>query len=73
LYERFEALLKDRDITAYRVSKDTGIPASTFTDWKNGRSAPKIDKLLKLADYLGVPLAYLASGRTDAEEEKQED
>lgn len=31
---------------------------STFTDWSNGRSAPKIEKLMKLAEYFGVNLEY---------------
>ena len=46
-YERFENLLKMNNTTVYRVSKATGIPGSTFTDWKNGRSSPKSDKLRK--------------------------
>lgn len=34
MYEIFEKLLNERGITAYRVSKDTGIPTSSLTDWK---------------------------------------
>ncbi|SCI17942.1 Uncharacterised protein [uncultured Ruminococcus sp.] len=34
MYEIFEKLLKERGITAYRVSKDTGISTATLTDWK---------------------------------------
>lgn len=60
VYEKFAALLQQREITAYRVSKDTGIPANTFTDWKNGRSKPKFDKLLILAKYFDVPVEYFA-------------
>lgn len=60
MYEKFAALLKQREITAYRVSKDTGIPANTFTDWKTGRSKPKFDKLLILAKYFDVPVEYFA-------------
>ena len=59
LYEKFEALIKDRGITPYRVSKDTGIPTSTLSDWKNGRSYPKADKLKILADYFGVDIKDL--------------
>ena len=49
-----------KNVTAYRVSKETGIPANTFTDWKNGRSKPKFDKLLILAKYFNVPVEYFA-------------
>ena len=42
--------------SVYRVAKATGIPNSTFTDWKNGRSCPKADKLIKIADFFGLSL-----------------
>ena len=31
---------------------------TTFTDWKTGRSEPKIDKLKKIAYYFGVPVEF---------------
>ena len=58
-YKIFENLLKRHQTTVYRVSKATGISATTFTDWKNGRSAPKADKLKRVADYFGVSLEYM--------------
>lgn len=58
-YQKFDQLLKIHGTTVYRVAKSTGIPASTFTDWKNGRSVPKADKLRKIADFFEVPLEYL--------------
>lgn len=56
MYEYFESLLKTRGITAYRVSKDTGIRRSCFSDWKSGRCKPKSDKMLILAKYFDVPV-----------------
>ena len=61
-YQKFELLLKERGATVYRVSKETGIPASTFTDWKSGRSIPKAEKLIKIAAFFDVPLEYLLDG-----------
>lgn len=58
MYNKFMQLLQKNNISAYRAAKDTGIPQSTFSDWKRGRSKPKIDKLKKLADYFGVPVTY---------------
>ena len=66
MYKKFAELLFQRGLTAYRVSKDTGIPANTFTDWKNGRSKPKFDKLLILAKYFGVPVEYFADEDSDS-------
>lgn len=58
MYEKYLKLRDEKGITDYRVSQDTGIAKSTFTDWKNGRSAPKIEKLKKIADYFGVTIDY---------------
>jgi len=58
LYKKFEKLLKEKKVTAYRVAKEINITASTFTDWKNGRSTPKIEKLKKIANYFKVPIEY---------------
>ena len=61
-YKIFEQLLKINKTTVYRVSKDTGIAASTLSDWKNGRSHPKTAKMRILADYFGVTLEYMTGG-----------
>ena len=55
-YSCFEKLLKLHNTSVYRVAKATGIPNSTFTDWKNGRSFPKADKLVRIADHFGLSL-----------------
>lgn len=68
-YKRFEELLKLNNTTVYRVSKATGISASTFTDWKNGRSVPKADKMKRIADYFGVSLDSLLGSRVGRESE----
>ena len=58
MYERFSELLQNYGVTAYKVSKETGISQSVFSEWKRGKSQPKIDKLQKLADYFKVPIDY---------------
>lgn len=58
MYKKFEQLVKARGITAYRVAKDTGLPASLFSEWKKGKSNPKADKLKILANYFGVTIEY---------------
>lgn len=58
LYEKFEKLLAERGLTAYRVAKDTGLSPTLFSDWKSGKSKPKVDKLKILADYFGVSIEY---------------
>lgn len=58
MYEKFAELLDKTNKTAYQVSKDTGIAQSVISDWKRGRSNPKIDKLKILADYFEVSIEY---------------
>ena len=58
MYEKYVELRDRKHVTDYRVSVDTGITKSTFTDWKSGRSKPKMDKLSILADYFGVSIEY---------------
>lgn len=61
-YQRFFNLITEKGITPYKVHKDTGIATATLSDWKNGKSTPKQDKMKLLADYLGVSTDYLVSG-----------
>lgn len=58
-YARLEQLLAANHVTVYQVAKATGISASTFSDWKSGRSTPKADKLSRIADYFGIGLDEL--------------
>ena len=64
MYEIFERLLQLKGVTAYKVSKETGISQQTFSKWKNKVSTPKIDKLQKIADYFGVSIDYLMGNDT---------
>lgn len=57
-YQKFEQLVKARGITAYRVAKDLGYAPTLFSDWKSGKSKPKVDKLKRIADYFGVSIDY---------------
>lgn len=60
MYEIFEYLLQTKGVSAYRVSKETGISQVTLSDWKNGKvKCPSADKLQKIADYFGVSVEYL--------------
>lgn len=57
-YKKFAELLDKNNITAYRVAKDTGLYSPLFSEWKSGKSCPKVDKLKILADYFGVSIEY---------------
>lgn len=63
MWEIFEQVLEDRNLTVTDVSRATGINQSTFSEWKRRRNEinPKAAKLI--ADYLGISLEYLYTGR----------
>lgn len=67
MYEIFEQLLQKYGVTAYKVSKETGITQSTLSDWKRGRSTPKTDNMKKIADYFNVSVDYLMTGKKDSD------
>lgn len=57
-YLKFQILLLQKNVSVYEVSKQTGILLSTFGAWKRNEYTPKIDKLMKLANYFEVPVSY---------------
>lgn len=69
MYDRYCELRDEKGVKDATVARETGIPRSTFTDWKNGRSQPKSDKIQRIADYFGVTVDYFtneqAGGQTD--------
>lgn len=58
MYRKYVELRDSKGLTDYKVSLETGVTKSTFTDWKTGRSKPKLEKLAKIAEYFGVTVDY---------------
>lgn len=54
MYNKFQELLRERGISTYKVSKKTNIAQSTFSDWKNGKSVPKQDKIDEIARFFEI-------------------
>lgn len=60
MYAKYVELRDNKGVNDATVAKATGLPQSVFTDWKNGKSQPKVDKLIKIADFFGITLDALA-------------
>ena len=56
MYAKYVQLRDAKGLRDADVAKATDIPQSVFTDWKNGKSSPKVDKIIKIADFFGVSL-----------------
>lgn len=67
-YEIFEMLCDKKGVKPFHVSKETGVSTATLSSWKMGRYVPKPEKLQKIADYFGVSVEYLRTGK-DTEKE----
>lgn len=52
MYESYAIMRDSKGLKDSDVAKETGISKSTFSEWKSGRSEPKIDKLYKIARVL---------------------
>lgn len=64
-YSIYERIRNEKGFSNADVSRGTGIGQSTFTDWKKGRSEPKMEKIGKIAQFLDVSVAFLMYGDTD--------
>lgn len=53
-YDVYAAIRDNHQMRDADVAKTAGVNPSTFSDWKSGRSTPKLDKLRKIAAVLGV-------------------
>ena len=70
MYEIFEQLLQKYGVSAYKVAKETGVTQSTLSDWKRGRSTPKSENMKKLADYFGVSIDQLMTGKEETSDKE---
>lgn len=60
LSTQMKRLMKEKNISRYKLSKETGIPYTTLTQIINGRTKdPQINALKVLADYFNVSVDYL--------------
>lgn len=70
MYEVFEQLLQKHGVTSYKVAKEAGVTQTALSNWKSGRSTPTTKTLQKLADYFGVTIDYLMTGKDESEQKE---
>jgi transcriptional regulator with XRE-family HTH domain len=49
-------------VTAYKLSKETGISESVISRWKSGEQSPSISSLVKVAHFFNCGLSELMKG-----------
>lgn len=53
-YEKYAEIRDEKKLTDGKVAEMCGFGRSTFSDWKAGRSIPKIEKMQKIANALDM-------------------
>lgn len=61
--DNIQFYMDERGINRKDFAKALGVPYSSLTDWLNGKTYPRIDKIQKMADYFGIEKADLVEKR----------
>lgn len=61
-------LMNEKGLTAKDLSEQTGISPGNISDWKSGRSAPKAEALVKIANFFNVSIDYLLGYNIEVKE-----
>lgn len=67
-YSRYAKFREAKGVTDYAVAQATSITTAALTNWKQGAYAPKEDKLIEIARFLGVPFGALYAIDTESGE-----
>ena len=60
IYDRIQSLLDENNMTAYQLSKQTGISTGLLSQWKQRTQEPSNKKLQIIANFFNVSLNYLS-------------
>ena len=67
MYEIYQQILDKKGLKNSDVAKGAKVSNMTLSDWKHGRTNPKTETMVKIANFLDVSVDYL----TTAEEKKK--
>ena len=60
--------LRINKVSRTQLSKSLGISYSTISDWVNGKSYPRIDKIEMMANYFGINKSDLVEDKANQKE-----
>lgn len=63
LSQMLDRLMTERKISAYKISKATGISDRLIGYWRKGEKLPGAENLLTIANYFGISVDYLLTGK----------
>lgn len=55
-------LMDTKGVSAYKLSKETGLSESVISRWRSGEQSPSVSSLVKVAHYFQCGLSELMKG-----------
>lgn len=52
------SLMKDREVSSYKLAKALGVHVSTVTNWR-GNAKPTYEHLISISEFFNVPITKL--------------
>jgi len=71
-WKRVKTLIRQQKTTQILTAQACGLPLNTLRGWMSKGLIPPVDDAYSLAEYLGVSLEYLISGRVKERAEQIE-
>ncbi len=68
----FCQLLKKYNTNPLRLAKEINVPKSVVYEWKTGAREPSVENMVKLSEFFGVTLEYLAGQPEPSDSEERE-
>ena len=65
MYQRIQEICKERNISISKLEADLGFPRGSIYKWNE--HSPSVDKVKKLAEYLGIAMEELLKGEKGKE------
>lgn len=62
--QKLEFLIDRNNVSRGKLARAVGVHTSTVTNWLSGKE-PKIERLVKVAEFFNVPVAYLTGDMED--------
>lgn len=65
IYDRIYELCKINKLTGKELGEQLSLKKSPMTDWKNGKSQPTVDQIIKICEIFGISSEYLLFGKIE--------
>ena len=65
IYDRINQLLKENELSGIKLGEMLGLKKSPLTDWKNGKSKPTLEQVLRICDIFAISCDWLLRGTED--------